>query len=188
MMKEEIVLRLATPADAPALVEIYAPYVEETPITFEYEVPTAQEFSRRIKTTLEKYPYLVAELDGVPVGYAYASAFKARAAYNWAVETSVYVKHGAGGKGIGKSLYQGLEAALKAQNVENVNACITDFPGSASIPFHQKLGYKTVARFTKCGYKLGIWWDMVWMEKFLGEHPNPPRPFIPLPQLERREK
>ena len=91
-MQGDISLRIASPADAPALAEIYAPYVEQTAVSFEYDAPTPDEFARRIERTLEKYPYLVAERAGVPVGYAYAGAFHSRAAYGWAVETSIYVR------------------------------------------------------------------------------------------------
>ena len=91
---DNITLRIASPADAEALLELYAPYVRETAITFEYEVPSPEEFQSRIRRTLEKYPYLIAEQKGRCVGYAYAGAFHARAAYDWAVETSVYVERG----------------------------------------------------------------------------------------------
>ena len=97
-------IRIATPEDAGALVEIYRPYVENTSITFEYEVPSVSEFETRIRTTLKKYPYLVAEENGEALGYAYVSAFKGRSAYDWSVETSIYVKQGFGKKGIGKQL------------------------------------------------------------------------------------
>ena len=88
---DEIKIRTATPEDAEALAAIYAPYVENTSITFEYTVPSVKEFAERIRHTLARYPYLVAEKSGIPIGYAYASAFKGRAAYNWSVETSIYI-------------------------------------------------------------------------------------------------
>jgi len=94
-------IRLATPSDAATLLAIYAPYVENTAITFEYEVPTIEDFANMIEKTLEKYPYLVAEEDGLILGYAYASTYYARAAYDWAVELSVYVSQDARGKGVG---------------------------------------------------------------------------------------
>ena len=179
---EPVALRLARAEDAPALLEIYAPYVRETPITFEYEVPGAEEFGERIRATLQRYPYLVAEQDGRPVGYAYASAFQERAAYSWAAETSIYVRQGLHGKGVGRMLYEALERALRAQHVLNLNACIT-YPNPKSIAFHERFGYHTAAHFSKCGFKLGAWWDMVWMEKLLGEHETPPAAFLPFPSL-----
>lgn len=175
-------IRVATPEDAGALVEIYRPYVENTSITFEYEVPSVSEFETRIRTTLKKYPYLVAEENGEALGYAYVSAFKGRSAYDWSVETSIYVKQGFGKKGIGKQLYLALEDILRRQNICNLCACIT-YPNPASIAFHEFFGYKTVAHFTASGYKQGRWHDMVWMEKGLCPHNVPPAPFIPFPEL-----
>lgn len=182
MTDPAITLRMAEEADAKALLSIYAPYVEKTAITFEYQVPTVQEFKNRITATLKRYPYLAALQHGRIIGYAYASAFKERAAYDWAVETSVYVSEEACRAGAGTILYEGLESILRRQHVINVNACIA-YPNPGSIAFHEKLGYRTVGRFTKCGYKLGAWWDMVWMEKMLSAHPDTPAPFIPIGHL-----
>ena len=166
-------LRIAELNDAKKLVEIYKFYVEKTDITFEYDVPTVEEFKERIRNTLIKYPYIVAEEDGEILGYAYAGEFKGRKAYDWAVEASIYVKHGVAGKGIGTFLYNELERYLKMQNIININACIA-YPNEKSEEFHKKFGYKKVAHFTKCGYKSGQWKDMIWMEKFIGEHKDMP--------------
>ena len=169
MHTSTINIRTASPSDAPALLSIYAPYVENTSITFEYTVPTPEDFRERIARTLDRYPYLVAQLNGTVMGYAYASAFHPRAAYDWSAEVSIYVSEDARGSGIGTRLY--------------VNACIA-FPNPGSISFHEKLGYQTVGHFTKCGYKLGRWWDMIWMEKMLGDHPDIPGRLIPYPDLD----
>ncbi len=177
-----IQVRMATVEDAKELLEIYTYYVETTAITFEYEVPTEEEFRARIQNTLQKYPYIVACKDGQIVGYAYASAFKQRAAYGWAVETSIYVQKDEHSMGIGKKLYQVLEKILKQQNVLNANACIA-YPNPESIAFHEYFGYKTVAHFTRCGYKQRQWWDMIWMEKLLGEHLLEPEVVIPVGKL-----
>ncbi len=177
-----MLIRLATVADTEALLDIYTPYVRNTAITFEYEIPTVEDFSNRIRTILEKFPYLIAEEDGHILGYAYASAFKTRAAYDWSVETSIYIDLNLHHKGIGKALYQALEEYLKKQNVCNLCACIS-YPNPQSISFHEALGYRTVAHFTKSGYKTGTWYDMVWMEKFLCKHTTPPSPFIPFKEL-----
>jgi phosphinothricin acetyltransferase len=172
----DIIIRTATLHDAKALVEIYAPYVEHTAITFEYDVPAVEEFAKRIETTLEKYPYLVAQKGDTLLGYAYASPFKERAAYDWAVETSIYVRMDYKRKGIGSLLYNALENALKEQGILNLNACIAytdnedDYLTNDSIRYHEKMGYTQVAHFHKCGYKNKTWYDMVWMEKFIGEH------------------
>lgn len=169
-------IRTATAKDAEAILAIYAPYIMNTSITFEYDVPEITEFRKRITTTLEKYPYIVAEDKGQIVGYAYAGVFKARAAYSRCVETSIYVDIKEHGKGIGKALYEKLEELLKAQGILNLNACITwkDIPDEyvtrQSPEFHEHLGYAKVAHFHKCGYKFGRWYDMIWMEKMIGEH------------------
>lgn len=179
---ERFTIRTATPEDARALVAIYAPYVEHTPITFEYAVPSVEEFAERIRHTLARYPYLVVESNGIPVGYAYASAFKRRAAYDWSVETSIYVSQDLRSSGVGSLLYEKLEEYLSAQHVCNVCACIT-YPNPPSIAFHEKHGYETVAHFHASGYKQGKWHDMIWMEKTLCHHTVPPQPFIPFPEL-----
>ena len=177
-------IRTARLSDAPALLKIYAPYVEKTAITFEYLVPSKEEFRSRIAHTLERYPYLAAIKGEKPLGYAYVSPFKERAAYSWAVETSIYISEDARGLGLGSQLYKVLEYILKQQNIINLNACIT-YPNPASIAFHEHFGYKTVAHFTKCGYKLDRWQDMIWMEKMLGAHENPPKEFIPYPEIRK---
>ena len=182
MQPSTITIRTASPSDAPALLSIYAPYVEKTAITFEYTVPTQEDFRERIARTLDRYPYLAAECSGTFMVYAYASAVHPRAAYDCSAEVSIYVSEDARGSGIGTRLYAALEDILKQQNIINVNACIA-YPNPGSITFHEKYGYHTVGHFTKCGYKLGQWWDMVWMEKMLGPHPEQPEPFIPAGRL-----
>lgn len=172
----QISIRIATAEDAKELLEIYRPYVEQTAITFEYDVPSREEFAERIRMILKKYPYLVAELDGEMVGYAYAGEFHARAAYDWAVETSVYVKMDRKRMGIGKQLYDELEKWLKQQHITNVNACIAypepedEYLTRDSVEFHQRYGYRWVGEFKQCGYKFHRWYNMVWMEKHIGEH------------------
>lgn len=169
-------IRKATVGDAKTLLEIYAPYVLHTAITFEYEVPSIDEFRKRIENTSSRFPYLVAEENGVLLGYAYAETFKERAAYSLAVEMTVYVDKNSREQGVGKALYEALEGALKAQGILNLNACIayTEKPDEHleldSVYFHEHMGYKKVAHFHTCGYKFGHWYDMIWMEKLIGEH------------------
>lgn len=184
MSASKITIRPATPDDAEALLSIYAPYVEQTAITFEYEVPSVEEFRDRIVHTLKLYPYLVAQRETSTnsnasteiVGYAYAGPLHARAAYAWSVETSIYVKKSEKKSGIGKALYSALEKVLAAQNITNVNACIAspetddEYLNHNSIQFHQHLGYSMIGEFHKCAYKFGRWYNMVWMEKMIGEH------------------
>ncbi|HEL1711202.1 N-acetyltransferase family protein [Streptococcus suis] len=159
-------IRSARIGDAADLVAIYAPYVEKTAITFETEVPTVEAFASRIEKTLEKFPYLVAVEEGKIVGYAYASTYYARAAYDWTVEFSVYVQKEARGKGIGNLLYTALEEELTARGFKNFLACIA-LPNPASIALHEKKGYQQVAHFKKVGYKFGTWHDIVWLQKSL---------------------
>ena len=172
-----ITIRTAVPEDAQALLDIYAPYVEHTAITFEYEVPSVEEFSSRIRHTLQKYPYLVAEENGRLLGYAYASPFHDRPAYDWSVETSIYVDQKIRHKGVGKKLHDALEAALKEQGILNMNACIAyppadddEYLDKNSVEFHSHMGYRLVGEFYKCGYKFHRWYNMVWMEKLIGDH------------------
>ena len=180
---ENSTLRIATADDAAKLLEIYSYYVLNTAITFEYEVPTEEEFARRIRNTLQRYPYLVAQAGGLIMGYAYAGPFKERAAYQWSVETSIYVHKDYRHLGIGALLYRELEKILKEQNILNVNACIAcpareqdPYLTKDSISFHEKQGYRLVGEFRQCGYKFNRWYNMVWMEKFIGEHTdNQPR-------------
>lgn len=171
-----IAVRLATLEDAAELLAIYAPYVEQTAITFEYVVPTVEEFEARIRNTLKKYPYLVAEQHGEILGYAYAGEFKSRAAYAWNVETSIYIKQGKKRMGLGRLLYAELERLLKQQGVLNLYACIA-YPEEEdehltrdSVAFHERLGYRMIGTFYQCGYKFNHWYHMVWMEKLIGEH------------------
>lgn len=165
-------IRLANPSDAASLLAIYAPYVENTAITFEYEVPTIEDFGNRIEKTLEKYPYLVAEEDGLILGYAYASTYYARAAYDWAVELSVYVSLDARGKGVGSKLYDELEDLLDQMGYMHFLACIS-LPNEASLALHQKRGYQQVARFPKIGYKFERWHDIVCLQKSLDKQAGP---------------
>ena len=178
-----MIIRLATEADAGQLLRIYTPYVLHTAITFEYEPPSEEEFRSRIAHTLSSYPYLAAEQDGRICGYAYASAFKSRAAYNWSVETSIYVEEESRGERVGKNLYQALEECLSAQNVCNLCACIA-YPNPTSISFHEAFGYKTIAHFHSSGYKSGKWYDMIWMEKMIGAHTSAPEPVYPIGQID----
>ena len=171
-----ISIRIAGPEDAPALLDIYAYYVRHTAITFEDDVPSLEEFTARIRNTLEKYPYLAAVENGVIVGYAYAGAFHPRAAYGWAAEATIYLSHGCRHQGLGKRLYRALEEILRMQGVLNLNACIAvpeaddEYLTRNSLGFHTHLDYRLVGEFTQCGYKFDRWYNMVWMEKLIGEH------------------
>ena len=176
MAEKQVIFRKATVADAPELLEIYSYYVKNTVITFEWDVPSLEDFQSRIKNTLKRYPYILAIIDDKIVGYAYAGPFKSRASYDWCVETSIYLHKDERGHGVGKKLLLQLEEILKKMNILNVNACIAyaepedQYLKNASFRFHQKMGYRVVGQFKKCGYKFNRWYDMVWMEKWIGDH------------------
>ena len=159
-------IRMASPADAARIAEIYRPYVLNTAITFEYEPPTSAEMEKRITHTLLTFPYLVWEEDGVVLGYAYAHPLYERAAYQWNAELSVYVEMSHRGGGIGGKLYRCLMELLKAQGVQSVYACITE-PNPASIAFHHHLGFSDLALYPHCGFKHGKWYGVNWLVKHL---------------------
>ena len=169
-------IRVATPKDGEAILEIYKWYIENTAVTFETEVPSVEEFQQRIANTLKKYPYLVVEKEGMILGYAYAGVFKDRAAYDWSAEVTIYLSHNATKCGIGRKLYEALETEMKKRGFLNLYACIgypieeDEYLTRNSAEFHAHLGYQTVGEFHKCGYKFGRWYNMIWMEKLIGEH------------------
>ena len=166
--------------DAEELLAIYAPYVRDTAVSFEYVVPSVEEFADRIVQISAKYPYIKAVEDGKILGYAYANTFKGRKAYDWSVETTVYVRGDAKRNGIGRRLYGCLEQSLKKMGVLNMNACIAsakvddEFLTNDSMYFHSKMGFTEVGRFHNSGYKFGRWYDMIWMEKLIGSHDGHP--------------
>ncbi len=168
-------IRSATPADAERLLEIYAYYVENTAISFEYEVPSVEEFRLRIENTLKKYPYLVLEEDGAVVGYAYAGVFKARAAYGHSCEVSIYIDRDMTRRGYGRALYKALEEDLRDRGIRNLYACIAEpiepdeYLTNDSEIFHSRTGYIRVGEFHKCAFKFGRFYNMIWMEKIIGD-------------------
>lgn len=190
-MSEETTIRTARISDAEKLLEVYAPYVEKTAITYEYTVPSIEEFAGRIEKTLKNYPYIVAQRGDEILGYAYAGAFIGRAASDWSQEVSIYLKDSAKGMGLGRILYTTLEKIAKLQNVHNLNAAIAypeqedEYLNLNSVRFHSHMGYKIVAKFNKCGYKFGRWYSLVWMEKIIMEHEQVPLPLVPFSQLDK---
>ena len=178
-----LTIRFATPADAEALVAIYAPYILKTAITYEYEIPSTAEFARRIETYSAKYPYLVAELDGIPVGYAYACPLGSRPAFDWAVETAIYIREDCKGLGMGKALYEKLETILQVMGIRTMTAAVASvdhddpYLTNASITFHQRMGFTPVGTFHHAGCKFGRWYDLTWLEKAIGGYETqPPHP------------
>jgi len=172
-------LRLATPADAAACLAIYRPFVESTWVTFELEVPAPEAFAERIRSTLAVRPWVVAcDADRV-IGYAYASPVKDRAAYQWSVETAIYLAESARGQGLGKSLYQSLFRVLRGQGFVNAVGVIA-LPNPASIALHESLGFERIADLKHIGFKLGGWHDVGWWQLTLGALPSPPTPPVAL--------
>lgn len=166
-------IRFATPSDIPAILAIYSPYVRHTAISFEYSVPTLEEFTERFSGITAQFPWLVWEEDGQIQGYAYASLPFGRAAYRWCAASSIYLAPEAQGKGIGRKLYSALEAILADQGYRKIYAIITsDNPGS--LRFHEKVGYRFIGEFSDCGVKFQKLYSVVWMEKDLnvGDIPN----------------
>ena len=180
---------MARPEDAKALLSIYAPYVLRTGITFEYDVPSEEAFRLRIEGVLKKYPYLLAEEDGVVIGYAYAKELGERAAFSRSVETVIYLGSDQRGKGLGKRLYGELERILRLQNVTNLYAAVSyremedETITHASPRFHLSVGYRKAAHFSKCGYKFGRWYDIIWYEKHIADHAEKPAELIPIGDL-----
>lgn len=171
-----MIIKTASPDDAKKLLDIYSYYVLNTAVSFEYDVPSEEEFRNRITNTLKKYPYLILEDDGEIIGYCYAGPFKVREAYKYSVENTIYLRHGFAKKGYGRMLLEALEKELKIRGFENANACIAytenedEYLNNNSMEFHEHMGYSLVGRFHKCAYKFDRWYDMIWMEKLIGDH------------------
>ena len=173
-------IRDARPDDCARLLEIYSYYIENTAVTYECAVPSREEFRARIGNTLTRYPYLVIEDGGVILGYAYAGPLVRRAAADHSCEVSIYLDRDARRRGLGRQLYEALEARLKAMGIRNLYAVIawTDRPdeylNADSAEFHARLGYVKAGHLHGCGLKFGRWYDLIWMEKHIGPHEEPP--------------
>jgi phosphinothricin acetyltransferase len=172
-------IRPALASDASSILAIYAPFILNTAVSFETEVPSKENFSQRILTTLETYPWLVYESDGTIAGYAYASRHRERAAYQWSVESSVYVNNEFQQRGIASKLYKALFELLKYQGCRNVYAGIT-LPNEKSVHFHQKTGFQKISDYTKIGYKLNRWNTVSWYHLPLNNYNDAPSTFIKL--------
>lgn len=185
-MSGTVTYRIATPADADSILDIYRPYIESTTVTFETVVPTSAEFRRRVEGTLTQYPYLVAEADGTVLGYAYASSYRSRAGFAWTPELSVYVRQGYQGNGIGTHLYGALLDLLRLQGYQNV-CSVLSWPNPGSEKLHNHFGFRFAGLQKKCGFKYGQWCDVAILERRLGDYPEPPPTPIPFPELPREE-
>ena len=186
-----LLIRIAKEDDAEELLKIYSYYVKNTAITFEQKVPSLEEFSNRIKETLINYPYLVAIVDGKIIGYIYASRFRTRESYICSAATSIYIEKSYQRKGIGKKLYSELCNILLKQNITNVYAGVAnpieedEYLTHNSEYFHKSMGFEIVAKYNKCALKFGKWYNLIEMEKIIGEHSNQQKDFIPFKSLEK---
>lgn len=169
-----IEIRPTTINDTDDILKIYGYYVLNTAISFEYSVPSIDEFKERIEKTLKKYPYYVAIKNNKIVGYAYAGAFVGREAYRFSAELTIYIDRNYQKQNIGKMLYQKLENELKDNGITNLYTCIgtpikdeDEYLTFNSLEFHKHLGFNQVGEFHKCGYKFERWYNMVWMEKLI---------------------
>ena len=162
--------------DACELVKIYNYYILNTAITFEEKELSIDEFKERIIKISSKYPYLVLLDNGIIKGYSYSHEFYGREAYRFSNEVTIYIDKDSKGLGYGKMLYNKLEEALKERGIKNLYSCIASpiekdkYLDNSSEEFHKHLGYKRIGLFTKCGYKFNNWYNMIWMEKIIGEH------------------
>ena len=175
-------IRTATPDDSESILKIYAPYIVKTSYTFETEVPTVDSFKERISSYLKNWPWLVCELDGVIAGYAYGTRHRERVAYQWSIESSVYVHDDYQRMGVARAIYTALINILKLQGFRNLYAVI-NLPNDKSVSFHEKLGFEYFATYKNVGYKLGRWKNVGWWQLQLNEYslePEPPMNFSTL--------
>lgn len=156
-------IRLATPSDAAAVLEIYGPFCEDSPITFETQRPTLAEIEGRIRDITQRFPWLVCDNGMDVVGYAYAGPHRERSAYRWSVDVAVYISGGYRGHGIGTALYTALFDVLRIQGFYKAYAGVT-LPNQASIQLHRQLGFELVGVFKRVGFKGGAWHDVSWWD------------------------
>lgn len=167
----DYIIREACIEDAERLVEIYSYYVLNTAVSFEYEVPSIEEFRERIRKTKEKYPYLVCLKDNRIIGYVYAGAYSIREAYSWTVSTSIYIDKDYRRHGVGSILYEALEKELKKQGIINLLAGVAyienedEYLSHDSYMFHLKEEYSEVAHMKSVGKKFDRWYDLLWFQK-----------------------
>lgn len=178
-------IRFALPADAEKLLKIYAQYIA-TPVTFECALPTDKEFAGRIQSISAEYPYLIYEISGLPIGYAYAHRMGGREAYQWNAELSIYLDSAYTSKGIGKKLYVTLIAILKLQSIKTVYGVVT-VPNEKSEKLHMSLGFRKIGTHRKTGFKCGAWQDVAWFEKHIAPLDDHPAPFLSIRHISKSE-
>lgn len=176
-------VRIANLNDAEGILQIYEPHVLQDACTFEYRVPSVEEIQTRINKCLQKFPWIVCEIENRIAGYVYASPHREREAYQWTCETSVYVHHDFAGKRIGAALYKALFQILKTQGLVNVYAGIT-LPNKASVVLHEKSGFQLFAEYENIGYKLGQWHKVGWWKLQINNHETKPTPPLFFPAVD----
>lgn len=177
-----MLIRFATVNDSREILKIYKQYID-TPITFEYVLPTEEDFKERVKSIISQYPYLVYEEGGKIIGYAYASRYKERSAYQWGAELSIYIDSNFTSKGIGKILCLKLIELLKLQEVRTVYGCVT-LPNEKSEKLQISLGFKKVGIYHNAGYKCDKWRDVAWFEKVIATCDKNPKDFISISKIQ----
>ncbi|MES1217310.1 MAG: N-acetyltransferase family protein [Bacteroidota bacterium] len=177
-------IRLATEKDAAGILAIYAPYIQNTSFTFETEVPSVVAFAERINTYLINWPWLVCEVDGIIAGYAYATRYRERVAYQWCTESSVYIHDDYLRAGIARALYTVLFEILKRQGFRNVYAVI-NLPNDRSVRFHESCGFSYFATYEKVGYKLGKWKNVGWWQLSINDYRDEPEAPIKFSELDK---
>lgn len=174
---------MAAPTDAKEILDIYAPYIQNTSLTFETEVPGTDAFAERIGTYLQNWPWLVCEIDGVIAGYAYAGRHRERTAYQWSVESSVYIHDDFMRRGIAQALYAALFEILKKQGFNNVYAVI-NLPNDRSVAFHESCGFNYFTTYEQVGYKLGKWKNVGWWRLIINEFGDEPAAPLKLSEVD----
>ena len=182
-MSEDII-RLAKPSDAAAILDIYAPFIRETSLTFETEVPSVEDFAERIRSYLVNWPWLVFEQNGEIGGYAYASKHRERTGYQWCVESSIYIRDKYKGRGVAFALYKSLFHILEKQGYRNVYAVI-NLPNETSVAFHERCGFEFFAEYKNVGYKLGRWKTVGWWLLRLNDYSDEPPPPVRFSDLDK---
>ncbi len=176
-------IRVASPADATAILSIYAPYIINTSLTFETEVPAEKEFAERIKQYSHQWPWLLWEEDGKVAGYAYGAKYRERTGYQWCVESSIYMHDEYMKTGIAAALYHALFELLQLQGYRNVFAVI-NLPNERSVKFHERCGFRWFANYENVGYKLGKWKTVGWWQLTINEYNDEPLPPVLFSQLD----
>jgi phosphinothricin acetyltransferase len=178
------IIRIATRDDTAGMLEIYSPFILNSGITQETEVPSVEDFQQRVISNLTERPWLVCEINNVIAGYAYAGKHRDRKGYQWCTEPSVYISEKYFGLNVANALYTALFDILKLQGYVNAYAVIT-LPNDRSVAFHKKFGFSYLTTYKKIGYKLGKWHDVGWMLFEVNPHDKDPNDPIKFPGIDR---